>query len=90
MLAGRYEEAIKWADRAVGEQPRWVPGLRIKAALCGYLGRTAEAQECVNRILELYPCLTVANIAAYAAKAVVLEVVSVFVEGLRKAGLPEG
>jgi TolB-like protein/class 3 adenylate cyclase len=41
-LAGRFEEAMKWVDQALREQPRQPTALRYKATLCGYLGKVEE------------------------------------------------
>jgi hypothetical protein len=58
----------------------------FKAAPCAYLGRLDEAREAVRLLLDLRPGLTVAGLALprYAPK-----IGAVYVEGLRKAGLPE-
>jgi adenylate cyclase len=55
LVAGRYEEAIEWADRALHENPRAMAVLQLKAAACGQLGRVEEGHECVRRLRELAP-----------------------------------
>jgi tetratricopeptide (TPR) repeat protein len=57
LLAGRYEEAVQWADRALQENTRAMAILRLKAAACGQLGRIEEGRECVRRLRELVPAL---------------------------------
>jgi len=80
---------MEWADRSLGEQPSNFVGIRTKVALCGHLGRTEEGREWVSRLLELYPSFTVASFVTYAAPIAVPEVVAIYAQGLRKAGVPE-
>jgi hypothetical protein len=78
-----------WADRSLGEQPRFTPALRLKAALCGHLEQIESGKIWVIRMLELTPGFTIAKFFAHTAKVVLPEVVANYVEGLRKVGLPE-
>jgi TolB-like protein/class 3 adenylate cyclase len=89
LAAGRYGEAIEWADRSLAAQPDYRPALRVKTICCAYLGRIDEAHNWLSRMLELEPAL---NIAIYkaAAKHLPPELLARYVDGLRKAGLPEG
>jgi tetratricopeptide (TPR) repeat protein len=91
MAAGRYEEAIGWADRTLQAQPRYIVPMRIKLVCLGHLGRTEEAREWLNNVLVVQPGLTVAAWkASYATTAVYSpEFLARVVDGLRKAGLPE-
>jgi TolB-like protein/class 3 adenylate cyclase/Tfp pilus assembly protein PilF len=88
--AGRYEEAIEWADRSLRELPRCAASVRIKLMLCGLLGRVEEAHDSLGRMLELQPGLTIVRVKEYAASArYPPELLPTYLEGLRKAGLPE-
>jgi tetratricopeptide (TPR) repeat protein len=89
MAARRFDEAMEWVDQALSEQPRLVFAVRIKLTLCGHLGRSAEAREYLGRLLELQPGLTIARYRAFAAPFVAPETISIYAEGLSKAGLPE-
>jgi Tetratricopeptide repeat len=90
LYARRFEDAIEWVDRALLEQPRWTPGIRSRAVACALLGRTEEARDWLNRMLELQPGLTIATWkASFAAAAFSPDLLAFYVEGLRKAGLPE-
>jgi hypothetical protein len=89
MLAGRYEEAMEWVDRSLHERPEHHPAIRGKLALCGYLGRAAEARQWIRRLARADPAKTIAGFKAYASKYQVPEAVAVWAEGFRKAGLPE-
>jgi TolB-like protein len=88
--AGRHEEAIEWADRALHAQPRMTAVVGIKAAACGQLGHVEEARECVRRFCALNPSLsTVAAVKAIFGKSYSAEFFDIWIDGLRKAGLPE-
>jgi TolB-like protein/Flp pilus assembly protein TadD len=89
MMAGQYEEAMHWADRSLQEMPRYTAGIRVKVVLCAYLGHIDEARHWLGRLLELQPGLTIAEMKAYAAKFLAPEPLEIYIEGLRKAGLPE-
>jgi TolB-like protein/Tfp pilus assembly protein PilF len=54
-VAGRYQEAVEWADRALREQPNWIPPLRAKIAACGLLGRIEETTKTLQTALNLEP-----------------------------------
>jgi adenylate cyclase len=86
--AGRYEEAIQWADRALAAQPDYRPALRIKAACCAYLDRIEEARNWLGRVLEIEHGLTLARLKASMSQFSP-GLMTRFAEGLRKAGLPE-
>jgi adenylate cyclase len=86
--AGRCEEAIEWADRALHAQPRMPAVVAIKAAACAHLGRV-EAGECISRFCELRPGSTIGSVRAMLGTALSPEFLATFIEGLRKAGLPE-
>lgn len=87
--AGRYEEAVEWADRALHAQPRMIAAIGIKAAACAHLGRIDDAGECVNRFCELRPGSTIGSFKRTLGRSFSPEVLAAWVEGLRKAGLPE-
>jgi TolB-like protein/class 3 adenylate cyclase len=91
MTAGRYEEAIEWADRASQAQPRFVQAMRCKLVCLAHLGRTDETSDWLKRVLALQPGLTVAAwTGSYASTAVFSpEVLALIVDGYRKAGVPE-
>jgi adenylate cyclase len=88
LAAGRYEEALSWADRALSANAGTI-ALRAKLSLCGHLGRREEANECLERLRETYPEPTVTALMRNAAKGIGPELAARIAEGLRKAGLPE-
>ena len=89
MVAGRFEQAIEWADRALHDQPRLVTAIRIKLVAKAHLGRLDEARADLGRALVLDPGLTIARYRAMLAPAAVPKFLDCFVAGLRLAGLPE-
>jgi tetratricopeptide (TPR) repeat protein len=90
LIAGRYEEAIEWADRSLREFPRYAPSTRYMVIALAHLGRIEEAREWLARELELHPGLTIAGVKATYEAAFPPEKVNLFAEGYRKVGLPEG
>ena len=88
LAAGRYEEALLWADRAVRANSG-APALRVKLSLCGHLGRLEEAEKCLRLLRETHPEPTVAAMMSESPKGLCPERAARMAEGLRKAGLPE-
>jgi TolB-like protein len=88
-LAGRYEAAIPWADRSLSERPTYTAAMRLKAAAYMKLDRIAEAQDCVRRLLEIDPGLTIAKFASRVTVFARPEFADFLIDGLRQAGLPE-
>lgn len=43
LVAGRYEDAAEWVDRALREQPRYAVGIRMKIVLCAHMGHIERA-----------------------------------------------
>jgi adenylate cyclase len=89
LAAGRYEEALEWADSAAREFPPYESSTRYKLIALAHLGRIEEARECLAHELELHPGLTIAGVKAVYEKAFAPELLATYVGGYRKAGLPE-
>ena len=89
LAAGHYEEALLWADRALGAN-LGLAALRNKLSLCGHLGRREETSQCLQRLHDTYPAPTVAAVMDAAPKGMLPDLVAQIADGLRKAGLPEG
>ncbi|HXP05434.1 MAG TPA: adenylate/guanylate cyclase domain-containing protein [Stellaceae bacterium] len=87
MLAGRYDEALTWVEETLREKPGLSSALRWKASIYGYLGRVEEGRALVQELLAQRPGLTVKRFERYRENA--YEITTIFMEGLRKAGLPE-
>jgi adenylate cyclase len=90
IAAGRYEEAMEWADQSLRELPRYRASMYVKVALCAHLGRLEEARDWLCRLREILPGLTIAWYKArFATGWLAPQIADFYVEGLRKAGLPE-
>jgi len=87
LAAGRYEEALLWADAALRENAG-APALRLKVSLCGHLGRRDEAKVSLRRLREVHSERSVAAVKQVFGKGKSAEVVAHLTDGLRKAGLP--
>jgi len=91
MAARRYTEAIVWADRALHAQPRYIVALRVKLACLAHLGRPDDTSKFLKLVLAVQPGLTVAAFKASVATSLFApELLALFTDGLRKAGVPEG
>jgi TolB-like protein/class 3 adenylate cyclase len=88
LVAGQYEEAIEWADRSLREQPRYTVAIRMKVVLCAHMGHIDEARTWLGRLLLVQPGLTIAKYKRL-VRYFPPEIQAVYVEGFRKAGLPE-
>ena len=89
LTAGRYDEATAWIDKTLVEMPRYGTALRIKVVLCELMGRHNEARECLARLREVAPDMTIEGFAAYAAQHYTPELRALYVNALRRVGLPE-
>jgi adenylate cyclase len=86
-FARRFEESVRWGKRTMAITPdaniaRW-----ITAAALGHLGRLDEARVEIDKILALHPIATLAR--ARRASFRYDWMYDLYLDGLRKAGLPE-
>ncbi|MFZ2102075.1 MAG: winged helix-turn-helix domain-containing tetratricopeptide repeat protein, partial [Oricola sp.] len=88
MVAGRFDEAVTWTSCALRERPGFAPALRFHAVSLVGLGRLDEARDTVAYLLLLEPGLTASNLRQ---RAPIFDgkLMDSFLDGLRKAGLPE-
>jgi adenylate cyclase len=86
-FARRFEESLYWGRRATAITPQARIPLWCAAAALGHLGRLEEAHAEIDRILELHPAATLARarIASFRHDWMY----DLYLDGLRKAGLPE-
>ncbi|WP_246738521.1 tetratricopeptide repeat protein [Bradyrhizobium sp. CCBAU 051011] len=80
----RFDEAIVVLKKALSQNPFFMPACRGLASALAHLGRDAEAHAAAARVLEIDPAFTISAHIARVPKNSKL-----FIEGLRKAGLPE-
>lgn len=84
---GRHEAAIDFARRAAALDPHHVPAHLALAVGYAELGRIEEARTEVAAAIRLRPDVTIATSMAYRVRYP--ERVARWVDGLRKAGMPE-
>jgi tetratricopeptide (TPR) repeat protein len=87
-LAGRYDEASSWAEKALREHPNYLPAIRMSAASHAFAGRLEQAQKAMTRMRQIDPALCVAGLADLVPFRQP-EDFARYVEGLRRAGLPD-
>jgi hypothetical protein len=76
-------------DRALHEFSEYAPAIRSKAVACVQLGRIEEARKEVKRLVALHPASTIAKWQATVIRYLPRNVLAVYVESLREAGMPE-
>jgi TolB-like protein len=87
-IAGRYDEASLWAEKASREGPNYLPGIRDLAAANALAGRHLEAQKAMARLRALDPALRISAIKDWIPIRRPDDLARL-IDGLRKAGLPE-
>jgi len=87
-LAGRYDAASSWAEKALQQNSNYLPGIRMAAASHALCGRLAQAQQALTRMRQIDPELRISNLAELVPFRATKDF-GRYVEGLRKAGLPE-
>jgi tetratricopeptide (TPR) repeat protein len=87
-VAGRYDEASVWAQKAVQGRPNYGGGLRVLAASHALAGRLQLAQEAMATLRQLDPAARVADLKTLVPFRHPDDHAR-FSEGLRKAGLPD-
>ena len=89
MMKGNFEKGLDCARRAARETPRWLAPWTSIAVAAAYLGQQDEAEAAVVQLLAISPSFTIALRLAnslYRDKSAE----EIFVQGLRRAGVPEG
>lgn len=84
-LAGRYADAIKWAQQAVQMRPGYLGAHRILCASLAQSGQVDEARATLQTLRQMQPDISLARIeqsVPYTAGPM-----TKFLEGMRKAGL---
>ncbi|MFZ0066610.1 MAG: adenylate/guanylate cyclase domain-containing protein [Pseudolabrys sp.] len=87
-LAGRYDEASSWAEKALQNNSRFLPAMLFAAASDALAGRLVEAKKAMARASEIDPTLRVSVIKDWSPLRRAYDLAR-FEDGLRKAGLPE-
>jgi TolB-like protein len=87
-FAGRYDEASSWARMALRELPDLAPAVRIAAVSDASAGRLDSAERTMVRLRQIDPMRRISNFADVCGPYRSEEFAK-YVEGVRKAGLPE-
>jgi len=81
----RFEEAVSVARKALRKNPNFSSTWRALVSALSHLGREAEAREAATRLLEIDPTF---RISEWVKRGRAWRS-DLYIEGVRKAGLPE-
>jgi adenylate cyclase len=87
-VAGRYEESISWAEKALRAAPNFLPAIRNMATSAGNSGQLEPARKAARRILEVNPSSRISELSHHVPLRRP-EDLARYAEGLRRAELPE-
>ena len=87
-VAGRYDESSSSAEKALRDDPDSGPAARLAAVSLALAGRLEQAQKAMAHVLRIDPALCISN-AKYRIPPYRPDDLARYMEGLRKAGLPE-
>jgi TolB-like protein/Tfp pilus assembly protein PilF len=88
VFAGRFTEAVSYAEKALADNPNTHQALRATALSCAWAGRTEQAQKAIDRLLKIDPTLRVSRLANLTPLQRPQDIAR-YQEGMRMAGLPE-
>jgi TolB-like protein len=88
LLAGRFDIAVLWAEKARRDLPTFLLATGILAASHALAGRTDEAQHAIHHLRQLDPTLRLSNLKDWILLHR-LEDLATIEDGFRRAGLPE-
>lgn len=88
LLAGRFDAASSWAEKAYRELPSFLMVVGIIAASHALAGRSDEARRAMGHLRELDPAFRISTLSGWLPLRRPQDVAT-FAEGLRRAGLPE-
>jgi tetratricopeptide (TPR) repeat protein len=86
LLAGRNEEALLWATRAIQSQPNFPGGHRVKLASLAMMGRTDEARRIRDAVMKVDPLFRISDLVNRFRR---FEDVERLQQAFRLAGMPE-
>jgi TolB-like protein len=88
LCAGRYDDASRWAAKAITQQPHFPMSPAVLAASEAHAGRLGSARKALVRFRKLDPTLRVPDLKSWTPFQQP-EHREMWTEGLRKAGLPK-
>ena len=81
-VAGRYEQAASFARESLEARPKQAGACRLLAASLGHLGRSEEAHDAVQDMMQLVPGMSEAHLQSFLPAGVAAQ----YAAGLHKAG----
>ena len=87
-IAGRYNEASIWAEKALLERPHYLPAIRDLAAASALLGRQEIAEAAMAHLRALDPVMRISTVNGWVPLRRPDDLKRLK-DGLRRAGLPE-
>jgi TolB-like protein len=88
LLAGRFDTASSWAEKAFRDMPSFLIVVGTMAASHALAGRMDEARRAMDHLRELDPTLRISNLTDWLPLQRPADLATLS-DGLRKAGLPE-
>ncbi len=88
LFAGRFDDASSWAEKSLWNLPSFLMVASVVAASHALAGRTYAARQAMQHLRQLDPALRISNLRDW-LPIQRPEDLSVFADGLRRAGLPE-
>jgi TolB-like protein/DNA-binding SARP family transcriptional activator/Tfp pilus assembly protein PilF len=88
LSAGRYAEALFWAEKSIRTRPDYLLAVCIVAASRGLAEQIEDARKAVEVVLRLDPELRISNLKSVVSYLREHDFAK-WVDGLRKAGIPE-
>jgi tetratricopeptide (TPR) repeat protein len=88
VFAGRFMEAVPFAEKALADSPNSHQALRATALSYALAGRTDQAQKAIRRLLQVDPTFRVSKLLDLTPLQRPQDI-ACYQEGMRKAGLPE-
>jgi adenylate cyclase len=89
LVAGRYDDAIEWGERALRERPGLPHALRTLTAAYALAGNIAEAHRVLAILRQFQPSFRLSNALESSAPHRRSQDMERILNGLRIAGLPE-
>jgi TolB-like protein/class 3 adenylate cyclase len=88
LVAGRYDDASMWAERALHERAHYLPAIRDLAAARALAGHEAQAKAAMDQLRRIDPAMRVSSVKGWLPFRRPDDLVRLE-NGLRMAGLPE-
>ena len=88
LLAGRFDDALSWAEKAFHNEPSYVSAAAVTAASHALAGRRKEARAAMQRLRQIDPSLRMSILKEW-FPIQRPEHFAKWAQGLQTAGLPE-